>query len=69
MQKKQLDCKDKINFEIYDATAWLIMNYNTHIAQYLTNYRQPDTEIWSVNRITQEKYFSLKIMEKVRQGK
>ena len=69
MQKKQLDCKDKINFEIYDATAWLTMNYNTHIAQYLTNYRQPDTEIWSVNRITQEKYFSLKIMEKMRQGK
>ena len=69
MQKKQLDCKDKINFEIYDATAWLTMNYNTHIAPYLTNYRQPDTEIWSVNRITQEKYFSLKIIQKMRQGK
>ena len=25
------------NFEIYDVTAWLTMNFNTHIAQYLTN--------------------------------
>ena len=27
--------KDKVNFEIYDVTAWLAMN--THVAQYLTN--------------------------------
>ena len=27
----------KDTFEIYDVTAWLTMNYNTHIAQYLTN--------------------------------
>ena len=27
----------KDNFEIYDVTAWLTMNYNTHITQYLTN--------------------------------
>ena len=27
--------KDKINSEIYDVTAWLRKNYNTHIAQYL----------------------------------
>ena len=26
--------KDKVNFEIYDVTAWLTNNYNTHIAQY-----------------------------------
>ena len=26
MQKKRLDQKDKINFEIYDVTAWLAMN-------------------------------------------
>ena len=25
-------------------------------------------KIWSVNRISQEKYFSLKIMQKMRQG-
>ena len=30
--------------------------------------RQPDNEIWSGNRIQKEKYFSLKIMQKIRQG-
>ena len=25
--------KDKVNFEIYDVTAWLTKNYNTHIGQ------------------------------------
>ena len=29
--------KDKVNFEIYDVTAWLTKNCNTHIAQYLAN--------------------------------
>ena len=44
--------KNKVNFEIYDVTAWLTNNQNTHIAQYLTNLRQLDNEIWSVtNRI------------------
>ena len=28
---------DKTNFEVYDVTAWLRKNYNTDIAQYLTN--------------------------------
>ena len=51
MQKKQLDQKHKVNVEIYDVKAWLTKNYNTHIAQYLTNKRQPDNEIWSVNKI------------------
>ena len=37
MQKKRLDQKDKVYFEIYDVTAWLTKNCNTHIAQYLTN--------------------------------
>ena len=37
MQKKRLDQKNKVNFEIYDITAWLTKNYNTPIAQYLTN--------------------------------
>ena len=32
--KKQLD---NVNFKIYDVTSWLTNNYNTHIAQYLTN--------------------------------
>ena len=35
--EKRLDKKDEVNFEIYEATAWLRKNYNTHIAQYLTN--------------------------------
>ena len=35
-REKQLDYKDKVNFKIYDVTTWLINNYNTHIAQYLT---------------------------------
>ena len=29
--------KEKVNFEIYDVTVWLTKNYNTYIAQYLTN--------------------------------
>ena len=33
--EKQLDQKDKINFKIYDVTAWLTNNCNTHIEQYL----------------------------------
>ena len=37
MQKKRLDEKDKLNFKIFDATAWLTKNYNTHIARYLMN--------------------------------
>ena len=35
-REKQLDYKDEVNFKIYDVTTWLINNYNTHIAQYLT---------------------------------
>ena len=31
MQKKRLDQKDKVNFEIYDVAAWLTKNYNTHM--------------------------------------
>ena len=33
--QKRLDYKDKINFEIYDVTAWLTNNCNAHIVQYL----------------------------------
>ena len=35
MQKKRLDCKDKVNFKIDHVTTWLTNNCNTHIAQYL----------------------------------
>ena len=39
IQKKLLDQKDKVNFEIYNVTTWLTNNYNTHIALYLTKLR------------------------------
>ena len=32
---KQLDKKNKVNFEFYDVTSWLKNNWNTHIAQCL----------------------------------
>ena len=32
---KRLDSKDKVNFKIYDVTAWLTNSCNTHIAQYV----------------------------------
>ena len=35
MQKNRLDQKGKVNFKIYDFTAWKTNNCNTHIAQYL----------------------------------
>ena len=40
MQKKGLDEKDKVNFKIYDVTAWLAKNYNPYFAQYLTKDNQ-----------------------------
>ena len=43
MQKKWLDQKAKVNFDIYYITTWLTIT--RHIAQYLTNYRQSDNEI------------------------
>ena len=57
-----LDWKDKVNFKIYDVTTWLTNNYNAHIAQYLTKWRQSDNDTWSINRIYQEKYYASKIM-------
>ena len=27
--------KDKVNFKIYDVTAWLTNKFNRHISQYL----------------------------------
>ena len=68
MQKKWLAQKDKVNLEIYDVTVWLTNKCNTHIAQYFTNQRQQDDEIWSVNRILQDKYLSSKIIQKMRRG-
>ena len=55
---KQKKRKNKVQLKISDVTTWLTNNYNTHIAQYFTNYRKLDDEIWSVSRIYQEKYFS-----------
>ena len=33
--EKRFVKKVKLNFKIYDVTAWAINNYKTHIAQYL----------------------------------
>ena len=35
--EKKTWLETSVNFEIHDVTAWLRKNYNTHIAQYLTN--------------------------------
>ena len=35
---KQLDLNDKINYKIFDVTAWLTNNCITHIAKYLEKY-------------------------------
>ena len=32
---KQLDYKDQVNLKFCDVTAWLTINFNIHIAQYL----------------------------------
>ena len=48
---KRHDQKEKVNFKVYEVTAWLTNNYNTHIAQYPEKYRQSENEIWSVNRL------------------
>ena len=58
---------NKFNFKIYAATTLLTNDYHTHVARSLMNYRQPDNEIRSINRMKQEKYFSSKIMQKMRQ--
>ena len=38
MHRKRLFKKIKINFKLYDVTAWLTNNCNTHIAQYFEIY-------------------------------
>ena len=50
-KKTRLDYKDKVNFKIYDVTAWLTRYYNSHITKYIRKRKQPVNEIWSVNRI------------------
>ena len=52
---------------IYYITTWLTSICNTHIAQYLRKEREADNEIWSVNRISQEKSFPSEIMQKMMQ--
>ena len=54
---KWLDKEVKINFKIFDVTNWETNHYNTHNTQYQKKKRQSDDEIWSVDRIKQEKYF------------
>ena len=49
--EKRFDWKDKVNFKIYNVTAWLSSNFNAHIAQYLKKQKESDNETWSVNSI------------------
>ena len=58
MLAKRLDKKDQVHLQVYDVTAWLTNNCDTHIVQYLQKLRQSDEEIWSVNRMKHEKHFS-----------
>ena len=51
---------------MYDVTAWLKNKYNTYCPT-SHEVKASDNEIWSVNRIQQHKYFTLKIMQKMRQ--
>ena len=48
---KRLDTTAKVNFKICDVTNWNTNNCNNHIARYLKNLRQRDSEIWAVNSI------------------
>ena len=66
--EKRLDKKCMVTFKIHDVTDLTTNKYNTHITQDLKKWRQSGNEIWSVNKISREKYFSSKIMQKMRQG-
>ena len=59
--RKRLDKKAKVYLKICDVTTWIKSNNITHISQYLKKQRQSDYEIRSV------KYFSFKIIQKIRQ--
>ena len=63
--EKRLDYIDHVNFEIYEVTIWLTNNCNTHIAQYLTKYKQLENENGPLNRIYKEKHFFSEFMLKI----
>ena len=63
--EKRFDQKDKANVKVFDVTNWLTNNCNTDITQYFKKWRQSDNELWSVNRIKQEKHCSWKTMHKI----
>ena len=42
-RKNDLIRKMRLTSKIYDVTDWFTNNCNTHIAQYLTTLRQPDS--------------------------
>ena len=65
MYKKWFNKRDKINFYLVNKYLQYIYIY---INQYLTKKKQLDNETWSVNITRQKKYFSLKFMQKMRQG-
>ena len=48
--EKRNDNKAKMSFRIYDVTNRSTNNYNKHIGRSLKKLKQPDNEIWSVNK-------------------
>ena len=40
-----------VKHNIYDIPTWLTNNCKAYIARYLTEEKQPENEVWSVNRI------------------
>ena len=65
MQKKWGHQRDKVNFETYDITAWLVKNL-THILLNISQIK--GNQKVKFGQLTQEKKFSLKGMQKIRQG-
>ena len=60
---KRLHEKTKVNLKIHDIISWETNNYNISRIK-----GKSDNVSWSVTRIFHEKYFSLKIIQKMRQG-
>ena len=54
--------------KFHDVTLCLSMKRKTHIFEYLGKGKQPDHKTWSNERISHEKYFCAKFMQKMSTG-
>ena len=52
---------DLINCKIHDVTIWLANNCFKHVAEYLTEWSQPDNETKSINRFSKRNIFLQKL--------